>query len=494
MPLDREIELKLRVDAGEIEKFVDAPALRDAKSKLSHLHTVYFDDSKHHILRSGFNLRVRSDGSRHVQTLKSAHGFDREEFEAVVADGTPSLKELKGAEAARLSKRLGDLEPVFALQTDRRVWTVNRDGSTVEVALDRGMIDADGQSEPIEEVELKLKSGAPRLLFELAQELGDLTNAQPAFTSNGERGYRLAKRQSAAPEHALGLRLDPRSSIERAFLLIAEACLRQYFINEELIGATRDSEAVHQARIGMRRLRAAFTLFRPIVAGDDVSEVMSGLKWVSDLLGKARDLDVFIKGELKRLELEHPGVPGVEVLAQTVRTMRDDAYVSLRDALRSERYRRLMAALLRCIHFGDWRMSQAPDLVAEREQRFVRFARKELARRENSIAKKKGWLTKDALQRHRIRIKAKKLRYMTEFLEVCASSKSLLRSQRNLERVQDLLGTMNDSIAKERLVGKIVEATREPAICFAAGLFRRDAAISRALLAKARHAHGRLGQ
>lgn len=493
MPLNREIELKLRVEPGQMEKLFGAPALRNAKSELLHFRTVYYDDRKRHILRSGFNFRVRSDGSRHVQTLKSAHGFDRAEFEAVIGGETPSLNEVKGAEAQRLKKRVRGLKPVFALETDRRIWTVNRDDSTVEVALDRGVIEADGQSEPIEEAELELKDGGPKLLFDLAQEIGNLTNAQPAFTSKGDRGYRLACRRSAAPDRALDLHLDPRSSIEQAFSQIAAACLRQYFLNEELICSARDSEAVHQARIGMRRLRAAFSMFKSIVAGDDVAEARNDLKWISDFLGRARDLDVFIEGALKSFELEHPGVPGVEELTQTVRSMREDAYRRLREALHSERYRRAMAALLRCIHFGDWRMSAASDRAAKRNRRFVSFAKRELARRENSIVKKKKRLTEGAMQRHLIRIRAKKLRYMTEFLEACAPSKSLLRSQKNLERLQDLLGAMNDSIAEERLVGKIVETVREPAIGFVAGLISQHPAVSQTLLAKAVRVHGRLG-
>lgn len=494
MPRDREIELKLRVDSDQTEKFVNAPALRDAKSKFLHFRTVYFDDRKRHIQRAGFSFRVRSDGSRHVQTLKSAHGFDRAEFEAAVAGEAPSLEEAKGPVAAGLNKRVRALKPVFALETDRRIWTVNRDGSTVEVALDKGVIEAGGQSEPVQEAEFELKDGDPRLVFELAQEIGDLTNARPAFTSKGDRGYRLARRRWAAPEHALDLHLDRRSSAEQAFLQIAEACLQQYFINEELIQSAHDAEAVHQARIGIRRLRAAFSMFKSIVAGDDVAEVKSGLKWISDLLGGARDLDVFIDGELKSVELEHPGVPGVEELALTVRSMRDDAYGRMHDALRSERYRRLMAELLRCIRFGGWRMSAASDLVAKRNQLFLSFAKHELARRENSIARKRKQLQKGgALQRHRIRIRAKKLRYMTEFLQVCAAGKALLRLQKNLERLQDLLGAMNDLIAKERLVGKIVAAAPEPSIGFAAGLVGRRPALPQRLLAKAVRAHGRLG-
>jgi triphosphatase len=80
MPSSREIKIKLRLDPEDVDKFLSLDALKTVESKRIHFRTVYFDDRKRDLARNGFELRVRSDGSRRVQTLKSGVGFDRGEW------------------------------------------------------------------------------------------------------------------------------------------------------------------------------------------------------------------------------------------------------------------------------------------------------------------------------------------------------------------------------------------------------------------------------
>ncbi|MEJ0023873.1 MAG: CHAD domain-containing protein [Alphaproteobacteria bacterium] len=64
-------------------------------------------------------------------------------------------------------------------------------------------------------------------------------------------------------------------------------------LNEEVVRRRLDSEAIHQARIGIRRLRSAFSLFGPLVSDSQSKLVVDDLKWISDSFGRVRDLDVF---------------------------------------------------------------------------------------------------------------------------------------------------------------------------------------------------------
>lgn len=102
MSSNREIEIKLRLDPEDVDKFVSLDALKTVESKRIHFRTVYFDDRKHDLARNGFELRVRSDGSRHAQTLKSVDGFDRGEWEAELPNELPSHEELRTTPAAKL--------------------------------------------------------------------------------------------------------------------------------------------------------------------------------------------------------------------------------------------------------------------------------------------------------------------------------------------------------------------------------------------------------
>ena len=59
-----------------------------------------------------------------------------------------------------------------------------------------------------------------------------------------------------------------------AFAAIARSCLRQYRLNEDILLRQPTSEAIHQARVALRRLRAAFALFKALL-GDPESVALN---------------------------------------------------------------------------------------------------------------------------------------------------------------------------------------------------------------------------
>ena len=86
----RELEIKLRLDPRDIETFSSLEALRSAKPSRSRLHTVYFDDARRRLAEHGLELRVRTTGDRHLQTVKAGSGTSRGEWESQIADDPPS--------------------------------------------------------------------------------------------------------------------------------------------------------------------------------------------------------------------------------------------------------------------------------------------------------------------------------------------------------------------------------------------------------------------
>lgn len=59
--------------------------------------------------------------------------------------------------------------------------------------------------------------------------------------------------------------LQEETSSADACQIIGELCLRQYRRNEELLLVARDPEALHQARVALRRMRSAIAIFEPIL-------------------------------------------------------------------------------------------------------------------------------------------------------------------------------------------------------------------------------------
>src|SRR5262245_65690558 len=159
----REIELKLEFDPADVARVHAHPLLAATASQHKTLHSTYYDTADLVLHKAGVSLRVRDTNGRFVQTIKSANGnaglFDRSEWEHEVKDRDIDLIAASGtALEPLLSVRVRNaLRPVFETRVNRTVYQVVRNGSDIEVALDRGEVAAGGRHAAINEIELELK-------------------------------------------------------------------------------------------------------------------------------------------------------------------------------------------------------------------------------------------------------------------------------------------------------------------------------------------------
>jgi len=84
----------------------------------------------------------------------------------------------------------------------------------------------------------------------------------------------------------------------QAFSQVARSCIAQVSANAQLLRQVKDPEVLHQLRIGLRRLRAAYATFKPILPREDLYRLKNESNWLSGELDPARDLDVFIENML----------------------------------------------------------------------------------------------------------------------------------------------------------------------------------------------------
>ena len=73
----KEVEIKLRLHPEEVRHFMGLEFFAGVDPVEKHYHTVYFDDEKHHLLKQGIELRVRDDGERSLQALKTIDSVER---------------------------------------------------------------------------------------------------------------------------------------------------------------------------------------------------------------------------------------------------------------------------------------------------------------------------------------------------------------------------------------------------------------------------------
>lgn len=257
-------------------------------------------------------------------------------------------------------------------------------------------------------------------------------------------------------------------------------------------------------RVGLRRLRAAISIFKDLVEGPQCDRVKRELKWLTEQLGPARDLDVLVREDVAPLSESPPGKTEVALLRKDLERRRDETIAQARAAVASNRYRKAILETGFWIADGDWSSTTDPLLVARRDRAAVDFAAEELSRRVKKIGKKAKRLERLGPQeRHKLRIAIKKVRYAMEFFSTlfggAKADKRRARLQKLLKKLQSILGKLNDmkvhgQIAREYARPKR-RTSKAPQTAFAMGLLAgKEQERARSLIADARDAGKQLAK
>ncbi|BCA62268.1 hypothetical protein HMP09_1502 [Sphingomonas sp. HMP9] len=429
-----EIELKLEIDSDAVDRLDTTDILRNITPKIVHQVSAYFDTPDQALRTAGLSLRVRTTDGRHVQTTKVTRGataglFARQEWEHDIAGPEPELGAGSPIHTLVAPGTLGRIKPAFTVTITRRQWVIVHDGATVELVADTGFVTAGDRETAVSELELELKGGSPSAIFALIHRLGSEIPLRLGVLTKGERGYRLIEPARLGAIKAERLDLEAGTSTAEAFAQIVGTCLRHFRLNETILRRAPDPDALHQARVALRRLRSALSIFKTVVADDRFAHLASELKWLAGSLGPARDLDVLRErlGKAANAKID---------------AARGDAYTAALAALESQRTRDLMIAMVEWTALGAWRLQpldreklETPAVVFASET--IGTLRRRLKRRGRDLDR----LDDDA--RHQVRITAKKLRYATGFFRSLYPDK---RSRRRFKTFTQHLGTLQDHL------------------------------------------------
>jgi inorganic triphosphatase YgiF len=485
-----EVELKLAVDADDLPRLEAHPLLR-TRAKARTLVSTYFDTADQRLRKAGYSLRIRSDGRGRVQTIKASGGgsaglFARSEWERDVATARPDRDSLKDTPLEALlpdEAALKALRPLFTVKVARTVRVIEQDGSEIEVAFDKGTVAAGGETQPLHELELELKRGSPDALFALAARLFEAPPLRLSTRSKAQAGFALLAPPKSSVK-AKDVVLTRAMTVAEAFQAIGGACVAHFAANEPLVRLDRSPEALHQARIALRRMRAAMSLFGPLVADEASQRLKAEMRRVAGVLGEARDLDVF---------KERLGEAGAGAAA-TLEARRLAAYDRVGRMLEAGPGARLPFEVVAWLQAGDWLVSDDPELAGRRDAPVAGFAAEVLARRRARVRKQAPRLRKmTPEQRHEVRIAVKKLRYASEFFaSLAADGKAQKRARAfaaALRPLQEALGELNDLAVQEAMSAAI-----DPALARTAAERRlqdEPAALARAEEAAAGFAEAR---
>jgi inorganic triphosphatase YgiF len=436
--------------------------LSSGSTKTEKLVTVYFDTAKSKLHNHGLTLRVRHAGKDRLQTIKAlgngARGaMGRDEWEESIASDEPDLKLAEGTPLEPLiTKKLRrKLKPIFETIVERTVIPVHSGDAELELALDRGHVEADGSREPINEIEIELRRGERTEIARIAERLAEAVPVAYSLLAKAERGYALSAGEAARPVYGGRIELDPDTATGAAFATIALSCLNHATSNQRAVRES-DPEGVHQMRVGLRRLRAAISVFKELLQTPETEAVKTELKWLTEQLGPARDFDVLLEKRVRPLRGASPIAKEIGVLARDLEVKRAGALQRAKTAVDSDRYRAIGLRMALWLVNGGWSSSEEPLTVARRDRPAGEFAAEILAKRSKKIVKKIADIeTLDARGRHKLRIAVKKLRYACEFFSGLFEGHKRIAQRNRLGRIlkslQDALGTLNDFDVHRRL-------------------------------------------
>ena len=268
-------------------------------------------------------------------------------------------------------------------------------------------------------------------------------------------GRVLAGSPSRKAARARPIALKQSATAAQAFVAIGASCLRHVVLNEQGV-RIGDAEAVHQMRVGLRRLRAAMSIFKAMLRDSQSEALKVELSWLTDQLAPARDYDVFLTQRRARSSSERR-----DELDTALIRHRAAAFDAAALAVASDRARQLAVRMARWLSTGDWATILEPQRQACRARRARALAREAFERRMRKVQKRLEKLERlDVCQRHRLRIAVKKLSYATEFFAKLfpESIRERKKVSRVLKKLQKSLGELNDIAVQERLCANLAAA------------------------------------
>ena len=451
-----EVELKFDADPGAPLPDLSGVAAAVSEAVESQLDATYFDTADARLARAHITLRRRTGGDDAGWHLKLPAGPDeRTEVRLPLGRATRKVP-VALAREVRAIVRDRPLIPVAALHTvriERRL--LDTDGNALATIADdtvhgQGLIDKGAPVSAWREVEVELLGGDRSFLDAVSSQLGaaGLTRSQ----SRSKLARVLA--DSATPtSEAIP---DKTSSVGKA---TAGAVVLAYLQGQvdQLVrhdrGARSDEpDAVHQMRVATRRLRNALATCRPLLDRERTDPPREELKWLGQILGRARDAEV-LHWRLRDLVAAQPTELVLGPVGRRVDTELQDrhraALADLVAALDGDRYRRLLDTLDDFV--ADLPLTALADKPAHTQ--LAALVGRTAARVDRAARAVDTDLAPQARDRalHEVRKSAKRARYAAESA-VLVSGKPAKRLANRMEALQDVLGEHQDSVAAQALL------------------------------------------
>ncbi|MEJ3744212.1 CYTH and CHAD domain-containing protein [Actinomycetes bacterium KLBMP 9797] len=414
------------------------------------LTATYFDTPDLRLARAGVSLRFRrGDEEPWTVKLPADTPGTRHEISRGGAPGTPPADLV----ALVLAYSRGvELTPAAVVRTVRHAVELrDADGALLAELADDAVSVLDGRRvrARFREIEVERKGGGRKLLDRVDEVLRDAGAVGGGFVPKHVRA--LGDAAAAPPD--LVPPTEPRRK-PKAGEVVTAAIRRgtgRILAHDPLVrlrAPVGDNDtAVHQMRVGCRRLRSDLRTFGPLLDTDWAKPLRDEIGWFARVLGEARDAEVLRKRLHKTASadpLSPPHEASIARIDEALAARHENALATLDDTMRSDRYLKLVDSLVAAAAEPQLSTLAAqradevlPKLVSRPWQRLAHGAKGiDGAAELDPNAPDERW--------HAVRINGKKARYAVEAVAgvLGGTTQDLAKA---LAAVQDLLGEHQDA-------------------------------------------------
>jgi CHAD domain-containing protein len=472
-PIEREVKLAA-------DRQLSLPDLRDLVKRTvrlpeQRLLAVYFDTPDYRLWARKITLRHRigEDNGIGTWTLKTPQPnagptLDRTELEWIgpldfIPDPVDQI--LRGIVRRAALQKITSLETIrrrLALQGKRQILLAELDDDSVTIhggPHDGGCF---------RQIELELAEADDDLLERCIERLCE------AGAWVDDRGPKLARAiDDDVVNEAVSPSLGAKSTMADVVRASIQAGLNRILDHEYVLRLDAEDpspEAIHQTRVAARRLRSDLQTFQAVLDPLWVSHTLNELKWLGGELGLVRDVDV-LGQHLDLSGSPKVGDKGVTGLREQLQDQRRVAAERVAEALQSERYLLLLDKLHAAVErppFLDKGTGRGGDIrptqkASKALPKVVKRPWKKLRKEARGAGRKPT-----DRQLHKIRIRAKRLRYAAEAAEAVVGKKAS-RVAASAEGLQTQLGDHHDAVVAEAWL-RIRAKGVSPKVAFSAGL------------------------
>jgi len=385
-----EIELKLAATPEIISKIKELEfpgASSQSEWETNHLGSTYYDTAHFKLREMDIGMRVRTIDDHYLQTVKSSGkvigglhqqnedeiGLDRPELD-ISKISEPYLQIL----VEEAQEEDGEFLACFVTDFDRSKCVLTfSDATKIEVALDTGVISADGKSLEICEVELELLEGSAEYIFALGRYLIKELDLTLYSASKARRGYSLCQNLSPNYYRMQVAELSQGVEAEKAFEQICYSALKHWQHYELFLNSDNAHKAVLEMYRALIYLHHMYMVFGVLIPRQATQDLRNNWNWLAEAMRPIVDAAKH-KRYLSRYLQQKADWDLVEEQTRKIQQEVEKAINEFKKLLATQRYNLMMLNMSEWLFFKEWR-----DFIPEKERSnlstpIIDFARKQL--------------------------------------------------------------------------------------------------------------------